>query len=155
MATKTKTKKTSVKTQKSSNDVSLKKSKNIPDTVQERRKFIIANLERYKNKHFPCKALGINAKVLVTKDSIGETAFQGAISKTATKLALQLPDVIKNATVLKLHLPTVSKRQKDMGFTELENLITVIPRIGTAKLTLGYTENGYVEYAITDFEVVR
>ena len=154
--TKTNKSKASVKAQKPLvNNVSLKKTKNIPDTIQERRKFIIANLECYKNKCFPCKALGIDAKVLVTEKSIGETAFQGAISKTATKLALQLPDVIKNATVLKLHLPIASKRQKDMGFTELENLITVIPRIGTAKLTVGYTKDGYVEYAITDFEVVK
>ena len=137
------------------NKTSLKKSKNIPDTIQERRRFIIENLRQYENKSFPCKALGANAKVLVTEDSVKETAFQGAISKTAAKLALQLPDVIKNATVLKLHIPISSKRQKDMGFTELENLITVIPRIGTAKLSVGYTKDGYVEYAITDFQVVE
>lgn len=155
--TQNKTKKTSVKTaQKSSNDVSLKKNKNIPDTIQGRRKFIIEQLSRYENKHFPCKALGKNVKVLVTEKSVTETAWQAAVSKNATKLALQLPEVIANASVIELNLPVKEGRQKDMHFVNLANLLSVIPRVGKAKLTVGYTMKGeWIEYAITDYEVIE
>ena len=152
-----KTKKTSVKTsQKSSNDVSLKKSKNIPDTVQERRSLIIEQLSKYENKYFPCKALGKNVKVLVTEKSVTETAWQAAVSKNATKLALQLPEVISRASVIELDLPIKEGRQKDMHFVSLANLLSVITRVGKAKLTVGYTMKGkWIEYAITDYEVIE
>ena len=152
-----KTKKTSVKTsQKSSNDVSLKKSKNIPDTVQERRSLIIEQLSKYENKYFPCKALGKNVKVLVTEKSVTETAWQAAVSKNATKLALQLPEVISKASVIELDLPIKEGRQKDMHFVSLANLLSVITRVGKAKLTVGYTMKGkWIEYAITDYEVIE
>ena len=155
--TQTKTKKTSVKTaQKSSNDVSLKKSKNIPDTVQERRSLIIEQLSKYENKYFPCKALGKNVKVLVTEKSVTETAWQAAVSKNATKLALQLPEVISRASVIELDLPIKEGRQKDMHFVSLANLLSIIPRVVKAKLTVGYTMKGkWIEYAITDYEVIE
>ena len=138
-----KTSKASVKTQKpSANNVSLKKSKNIPDTIQERRHLIIEQLSKYENKYFPCKALGKNVKVLVTEKSVTETAWQAAVSKNATKLALQLPEVIANASVIELNLPVKEGRQKDMHFVNLANLLTVVPRIGKAKLTVGYTTKG-------------
>ena len=68
----------------------------IPDTRQERRQFIKEHLYQYQDKSFYCKALDCDVKV--TDNSIEVTAFQAAISKQATKLAIKLPQVIRNAT---------------------------------------------------------
>lgn len=70
----------------------------VPDTKQERRRFIKEHLSQYQDKSFYCRALDCNVKV--TDKSIEETAFQAAISKQATKLAIQLPQVIRNASIL-------------------------------------------------------
>ena len=93
----------------------------------------------------------------VTDKSIEETAFQAAISKQATKLAIQLPQVIHNATILEIHLPPKAGRQtKRMKFIEIANLLANIPRVGMAKLTVGYIKNGEcIEYAITEYTVIK
>ena len=129
--------------------------KKIPDTVQERRILIKQQLEQYKDKSFACKALG--CRVIVTDKSITETAYQGAISKQATKLALCLPQVIQTAEILELHLPPkIGRQTKVMKFVEIANLLAHIPRVGKAKLTVGFIDKGdCIEYAITDYEVVK
>lgn len=127
----------------------------IPDTIQERRNLLKRELEQYKDKSFYCRALDCN--VMVIEKSVTETAYQAAISKQATKLALHLPDVIRNASVLELHLPAkIGRQQKNMKFVEIANLISSITRIGVAKLTVGFTQEGNViHYAITDFEHIK
>ena len=60
----------------------------IPDSRQERRRFIKEHLYQYQDKSFYCRALDCDVKV--TDKSIEETAFQAAISKQATKLALRI-----------------------------------------------------------------
>lgn len=127
----------------------------IPDTVQERRKLIKQQLECYKDKSFACKALG--CRVMVTDKSIIETSYQGAISKQATRLALQLPKVIQSAEIIEVHLPPkIGRQTKVMKFVEIANLLAHIPRVGKAKLTVGFIEKGdCIEYAITDYEVVK
>lgn len=127
----------------------------IPETRQERRLLLKANLMQYNGKSFYCKALG--CKVKVTDKFITETAYQGAISKQATKLALQLPEVIKSATIIQLHLPPKLGRQtKVMKFKEIANLCSEIPRVGKAKLTVGFVENdGYIEYSVTEYEYIK
>ena len=72
--TQTKTKKTSVKT--------AQKSSDIPDTIQERRRFIKNYLQQYQDKSFYCKSL--DCKVKVIDKSIDETAYHAALSKQAT-----------------------------------------------------------------------
>ena len=43
-----------------------------------------------------------------------------------------------------------------MKFKEIANLLAVIPRIGKAKLSVGYVENGEcIEYAITEYEAIK
>lgn len=145
--TQTKTKKTSVKT--------AQKSSDIPDTIQERRRFIKNYLQQYQDKSFYCKSL--DCKVKVIDKSIDETAYHAALSKQATKLAIHLPQIIREATVLELHLPPKMGRQrKVMKFKEIANLLAIIPRIGKAKLTVGFIENGEcIEYAITEYEVIK
>ena len=146
---------TKTKTNKSKASVKTQKPLDIPDTIQERRKFIKDNLLQYQDKSFYCKAL--DCKVKVIDKSIDETAYYAATSKQATKLALKLPLVIRDATILKLHLPPkIGRQSKRMKFTEIANLLTDIPRIGKAKLTVGFIENGEcIEYAITEYEVIK
>lgn len=123
----------------------------IPEKMQERRRFLKAYLSKYANKSFYCRALDCRVKVL--DKSIDETAYQAAISINATKLAMRLPDVIKEATILDLHLPPKTGRQaKRMKFIRIGNLVASIPRVGKAKLTVGYIVNGdCIEYAITEY----
>ena len=127
----------------------------IPDTRQERRRFIKEHLYQYQDKSFYCKALDCDVKV--TDKSMEETAFQAAISKQTTKLAIKLPQVIRNATILEIHLPPKAGRQtKKMKFIEIANLLANIPRTGMAKLTVGYIKNGEcIEYAITEYTVIK
>ncbi len=127
----------------------------VPDTKQERRRFIKEYLSQYQDKTFYCRALDCDVKV--TDKSIEETAFQAAISKQATKLALQLPRVIRDSTILEIHLPPKAGRQtKRMKFVEIANLLADIPRVGRAKLTVGYIRNGdCIEYAITEYAVIK
>lgn len=126
-------------------------AEHIPDTIQERRRFLKQHLSKHTNNSYYCRAL--DCYVLVTDKSIEETAYQAAVSKNATKLALRLPEVIKEATILDLHLPPKPGRQtKRMKFVRIGNLLASIPRIGKAKLTIGYLVNGNcIEYAITDY----
>jgi len=123
----------------------------IPETKQERRRFSKAYLSQYANKSFYCRALDCRVKVL--DKSIDETAYQAAITINATKLAMRLPDVIKEATILSLHLPPkTGKQTKRMKFVRIGNLVASIPRVGKAKLTVGYIVNGdCIEYAITEY----
>ncbi|MBR2492874.1 MAG: hypothetical protein IKB64_05385, partial [Paludibacteraceae bacterium] len=58
---------------------------NIPETVQERRKFLKTELSQYKDKLFYCKSLDCN--VLITEKSIIETSFYAASNIISTKLA--------------------------------------------------------------------
>lgn len=123
----------------------------IPDTKQERRRFLKQQLAHCVGKKYYCRAL--DCYVLVTDKSIEETAYQAAITTKATKLALRLPEVIREAVILDLHLPPKPGRQtKRMKFIRIGNLLASIPRIGKAKLTIGYLINGdCIEYAITDY----
>lgn len=128
---------------------------NIPETAQERRKFIKSQLIKYQDKSFYCRAL--DCKVKIIDKSIDETAYYAATSKQATKLALKLPQVIKDAEVIELHLPPkIGRQSKVMRFTEIANLLADIPRVGKAKLTVGYTANKEcIEYAITEYKVIK
>ena len=81
--TKDKTKKASVKT--------AQKRSDIPDPTQARRRFINHYLQQYQDKSFYCRAL--DCKVKVIDKSIDETAYHGALSKQATKLAIHLPQI--------------------------------------------------------------
>ena len=123
----------------------------IPEKKQERRRFLKAYLSQYANQSFYCRALDCRVKVL--DKSIDETAYQAAISINATKLAMRLPDVIKEATILDLHLPPITGRHaKRVKFIRIGNLVASIPRVGKAKLTVGYIVNGdCIEYAITEY----
>lgn len=123
----------------------------IPETIQERRRFLKLKLAHCVNRKYYCRAL--DCYILVTDKSIEETAYQASISRNATKLALRLPDVIKEAAILDLHLPPKPGRQtKRMKFVRLGNLLASIPRVGKAKLTIGYLINGdCIEYAITEY----
>lgn len=127
----------------------------IPDTIQERRKFIKDKLLQYQDKSFYCKAL--DCKVKVIDKSIDETAYHGALSKQATKLAIHLPQVIRDASILELHLPPkIGRQRKVMKFKEIANLLAIVPRVGKAKLTVGFIENGEcIEYAITEYEIIK
>ena len=114
---------------------------------------------KYKRRH-PLMRMSScfrGSRVMVTDKSIIETSYQGAISKQATRLALQLPKVIQSAEIIEVHLPPkIGRQTKVMKFVEIANLLAHIPRVGKAKLTVGFIEKGdCIEYAITDYEVVK
>ena len=129
-----------------------KRAIQIPYDLQGRREFIQSERQRYQNKTFYCKALDVN--IIVNVDSIPETARNAATSRKAAKIALYLPYIIRNAKVKELHLPVESRTQtRDFHFREIAVLRCNVPKVGIAKVVVGYRNNGKViEYAITDYQ---
>ena len=118
--------------------------------LQERKALLKKELQKYIDKSFFCPCL--NAYVLVTKESIKETVYWASLEDESTKLALKLPEIIKNAVIYKSNLkPKPGKQTKKFYFSEIFILLSKIS-IGTAKLTIGYKKSGkYIEYCITNF----
>lgn len=123
----------------------------IPKTIPERRIFIEEKLSKYANTKHYCKA--IDSHVAILAKSIKETANWGCLSETATKLCLSIDYVIKNAIVQQTDIHPHSQKQiKKFKFIALAELICQVPKIGTAKLTIGYRKNGNaIEYCITEY----
>ena len=117
--------------------------------------FLKDYLQKYLNKTFYCKVLGVPIKV--DKNSIKETAFNASLSRKSTKVAMHLPYIVRNAHVIELNLPTESKTQKTtFYFKNIAILRCNVPRVGIAKLVIGCRKNGKVlEYSITDYQACR
>lgn len=124
----------------------------IPYSEPEIEELLKKELKQYQGKPFYCKALGVD--VSVTRKSIEETAYNCKFNRRAAELALCLPDVIKNAKIKELHLPTKSNKQKKhFHFTEIAILTCNLKGKGIAKLVVGFKDNGeVVEYSITNFQ---
>lgn len=127
----------------------------IPQGMENRRDFLMWKLQRYAGRTFFCKALGVNIKV--NADSVKETAYNAAASRKSTKLALFLPYILRNANVKDLHLPTESNKQKKVfRFVDVAVLRCNVPKVGVAKIVVGYKYSGRtIEYSITDFQIVK
>lgn len=132
--------------------VAAKSSKDIPSTLKGRRAFLEKELKKYQGKTFHCKAIGVN--VIVTEKSISEIAFNAALSTKATEIALYLPFAVRNAEIVKLHLPTESHKQtRDFHFIDIGIFRCKIPKVGEAKVVIGFRRNGKaIEYSITDYQ---
>ena len=125
----------------------------IPYDLQGRREFLTKELKKYAGKTFYCKAIGVN--VIVTGNSVEETAFNASTSRKAAKIALHLPYIIRNAKIVSLHLPTESRKQTtSFHFVDIGLFRCNIQKVGIAKIVIGYRNNGKaIEYAITDYQV--
>ena len=125
----------------------------IPYGLPQRQDFLKKELEYLKGKTFFCKSIGVN--VFVTADSIEETAFNAALSRHASKIALYLPYIIRNAKPIILHLPTTARKQTTtFHFVDIGVFRCNVPKVGIAQIVIGYRRNGKaIEYAITDYQV--
>ena len=138
---------------KYSKHIATQASYNIPYSEDDIRDFIEFQLAQYIGYTFYNKDLGIN--ILVTEDSVEETAQNCRPNRQAAELALYLPYILRNARIIKLHLPTISKKQQNrFRFSEIATLICNVPKVGIARLVVGYRvrDDEYIEYAITNYQ---
>lgn len=129
-----------------------KRAIQIPHNMPGREDFLKRELKVYLGKTYTCKSIGV--PVLVTADSIDETAFNASMSRKASKIALYLPYIIRNAKPIALHLPTGARKQTTtFHFVEIGVFRCNVPRVGIAQIIIGYRRNGKaIEYAVTDFQ---
>lgn len=132
--------------------IAAKASLQLPYSEDGIRDYIEEQLRKYKNKTFYNKNLNVN--ILVTADSIAETAQNCRPNRQAAKLALHLPYILRNAKIKELHLPVISKKQRNrFRFTEIAKMSCNIPHVGIAKIVVGYRKNGeIIEYSITNLQ---
>ena len=124
----------------------------IPYAENDIRDYIRKCLEKYKGRTYYNKQLGVN--IIVTSHSIRETMQNCRVNRQSAKLALYLPYILRNAKIIRLHLPVESKKQKErFAFTEIAELRCNVKRVGIAKLIIGYKKNNLsIEYSITNFQ---
>lgn len=124
----------------------------IPYSENAIQDFIEKELRRYQGHTYFCKALGVN--VLITRNSIKETAYNCRFNRQSAELAMKLPYIIQHAKIKQLHLPTKSQRQiKHFRFVEIATLVCNVKGKGIAKLTIGFRDNGeVVEYSVTNYQ---
>lgn len=135
------------------NHNAAKRAIQIPYDLPGRQEFLRKELQYLQGKTFFCKSINVN--VLVTADSIEETAFNAALSRQASKIALHLPYIIRNAKPKILHLPTTARKQTTtFHFVEIGLFRCNVPKVGIAQIVIGYRRNGKaIEYAVTDYQV--
>lgn len=124
----------------------------IPYSENGVRDFITEKLSSYIGKTYYNKHLGVN--IIVTSDSVDETAQNCRPNRQAAKLALHLPYILRNAKIIELHLPVISKKQKvRFGFVDIAKLSCTVPNVGIARVIVGYRKRGdVIEYSITNFQ---
>lgn len=127
----------------------------IPYDMPGRQEFLLRELKAYTGKTYFCKSIGV--PVMVTGDSIDETAYNASTSRKASKIALYLPYIIRNAKPLTLHLPTEARKQTTrFHFVEIGVFRCSVPKVGIAQIVIGYRRNGKaIEYAVTDYQVKK
>ncbi|MCR5040066.1 MAG: hypothetical protein K6A94_12125 [Bacteroidales bacterium] len=127
----------------------------IPYDMHGREDYLIKELSVYQGKTFFCKSIGV--PVLVTMDSVTETAYNASTSRKSSKIALYLPYIIRNAKPIALHLPTEARTQvKKFHFVEIGVFRCNVPKVGIAQIVIGYRRNGKtIEYAVTDYQVKK
>lgn len=132
-----------------------KRAIQIPYDMPGRQEFLLRELKAYTGKTYTCKSIGV--PVLVTADSIDETAFNASTSRKAAKIALYLPYIIRNAKPISLHLPIEARKQTTrFHFVDIGVFRCNVPKVGIAQIVIGYRRNGKaIEYAITDYQVKK
>lgn len=134
---------------------SNKDIRNLPYSEDTIRDFIRERLKKYVGKNYYNKSLGVN--IFVTSDSVRETMQNCRANRQAAQLALYLPYILRNAKVIKLHLPVESKTQKErFAFTEIAEMRCQVKKVGVAKIIVGYkVNNKVIEYSITNFQYLN
>lgn len=128
----------------------------IPNGVAERREFLKNELSKYKDKTFYNKSLGLN--IVVLDSSIDEIAGKACMFRKSTELAMFLPHILRNATVIQMPCPVTSKtqRKKPFNFVNLAILRCNVKNAGIAKVTVGFRKSGWViEYCITSYQYIK
>ena len=125
----------------------------LPYNMTGREQFLKKELKNYLGKTYRCKSLGVD--VMITTDSIDETSHNASTSRKAAKIALYLPYIIRHAKPLRLHLPTIAKKQTaTFHFVEIGIFRCNVHKVGIAQIIIGYRRNGKaIEYAVTDYQV--
>lgn len=132
-----------------------KRAIQIPYDLPGRDQFLKKELSIYQGKAFFCKSIGV--PVLVTADSVEETAYNASTSRKASKIALYLPYIIRNAKPINLHLPTEARKQTvTFHFVEIGLFRCNVPKVGIAQIVIGYRRKGKaIEYAVTDYQTSK
>lgn len=134
---------------------SAKDMRNLPYSEDAIRDFIHERLKKYVGKTYYNKSLGVN--IFVTSDGVRETMQNCRANRQAAQLALHLPYILRHAKVIRLHLPVISKKQKErFAFTEIAEMRCQVKKVGVAKIIVGYkVNNRVVEYSITNFQILN
>ena len=125
----------------------------IPKTIKDRQASLEQELLKFNNQRYYCPAL--NKYVWVNISSIKETAYNAAYSYYSTLIALQLPDVIRNAKWLVDKNNPISNTQiNTFHYKKVFVLYSDMGKLGIAKLIVGRNYKGrYVEYSITELNI--
>lgn len=137
---------------KYSKHISKQDALHIPYSGNGIRDYVGFQLRKYIGKTYYNKHLGVN--IIVTQHSVRETMQNCRANRQSAELALYLPYILRNAKIIKLHLPVESKKQEQrFAFTEIAELRCQVPTVGTAKLIVGYKiKRQVIEYSITNFQ---
>lgn len=126
----------------------------IPERRRDRRVMLQKWLSTFVGKDYPCPVLGGRVKVI--KKSVSETANHACLDRRSTICAMMLPDVIKNARLVKTDTPKTGRQTKEFFFKKLHVLEVHINYYGDARLTVGERAAGnFVEYCITHIKIAR
>ena len=98
----------------------------------------------------------LGGRVKVIKKSVSETANHACLDRRSTICAMMLPDIIKNAHLVKTDNPKTGRQTKEFFFRKLHVLEVHIDYYGDARLTVGERAAGnFVEYCITHIKIAR
>ena len=125
----------------------------IPNNREERKSFLERELVRYIGTKYYCPA--INKIVHINKHSIHETIENASISKLSTRMALMLPELIKNGKeLIKTTKPESNTQIKKFQFNKVHTIYSEIEKLGIAKLIIGRTFYGkYIHYSLTAIKI--
>ena len=120
----------------------------IPNTVQERRRFIRKQLGVLCDSSVFCPAIGTQVKV--ESKSIVEIAQNAAVSVASTVAALNLANLLQNAEYEKMDMPSSATQKNKFQAAFMIHLRVRLTGFGIAKVLVAATEhNGVLYYSAT------
>ena len=120
----------------------------IPSNRDDRKRFIIDKLSKYKNKTIKNISTGVAIKVI--KDCIGETGQHASIDKESTISALNLENLLTYSVIFRENLEPKPNQNQDYKFVEMIEFRCKIKGLGTSKIMVGKRASGkHFEYCIT------
>lgn len=125
----------------------------IPDKRNDRKTFLEKELTKYIGTTCYCPAIG--KTIHINKHSIHETIENASITKLSTRMALMLPELIKNGKELvKKTNPESNTQIKTFHFKKIYIIYSEIDNLGIAKIIIGKTSYGkYIHYSLTGIKI--